>query len=56
MEFKLVAELENTANPETHSMVAVGRRVYIIDGNKIVEFEVPRETVWQKLWSLIKFW
>lgn len=54
-ETKIVAQLEKIAEPEVHHMVIFGRKLYITDGNKILEMELPRETIWQKIWSLIKF-
>lgn len=49
MEKKLVAELEKTASPEYHYMVAIGRTIYISDGNKVWAMETPMETIWQKM-------
>ncbi len=55
MKTKIIAQLEKTAESEVHNMVVVDHKIYITDGNKILEMEVPRETIWQKIWSLIKF-
>lgn len=52
---EVIATLQNTAPEESHAMVCVDHTIYVVDGNRILKIEIPRETIWKKIWSYLRF-
>jgi len=53
--WELVQEFENEQPSGQHPMVVIDHTIYVIDGKRLLKMEVPRESIWQKIWKLIRF-